>query len=84
MKFTIQTASLSEVAGDDWVRINNHEELALVLGLSRRSRSTAVKAAVQNVGVTVPYSFLNKNCEYYATKWLYGTGFSTQVFSYIQ
>lgn len=77
---TIETTKLLDVAGNDRVRINNREEVALVLGLSKQSKEEAVQSAIEYVGRTVPYGFLTENCEYYATKWLYGEGFSTQVF----
>lgn len=80
---TISRERLVNVAGNSKVRVNNQEALATKYGYTKRSKTTAIQAATQDIGKTFPYSFMGKNCEFYSTKWLYGNGFSTQVGHYI-
>jgi len=59
-------------------RVNNLQSSAILSDHSR-SVSQILTDAVEMIDQRVEYSFLGKNCEYYATKWRYGRGFSGQV-----
>lgn len=61
------------------VRVNNKIESARRKGLKARPVDEALESAKILIGSYVPYNFLSKNCEYYCTKWKYGTGFTDQV-----
>ncbi len=59
-------------------RVNNLE-ISAILADRTRSVSQILSDARGMIGQRVEYSFIGKNCEYYATKWRYGRGFSGQI-----
>lgn len=85
--------SLFSIARGDPCRINNLRGHAIQRGLSEGSRDAILDAIADVVtpilgqsgrqsgpdAVLVPYAVSGRNCEYYATSWKYGVGFSTQV-----
>lgn len=76
----IERKKLEEVCRGDKVRVKNHTETAFRrYKRVARSESEMIEAALSFENQTVHYEFMRRNCEFYATMWRYGLGFSRQV-----
>ena len=69
------------VARDSLVRINNHEVGAFRRGLTARPVSLIVELTQAEVGNVEEYTVHDENCEEFATRMRYGSGWSSQVCS---
>ena len=67
------------VAGESLVRINNHEVGAARRELTALPASLVVELAKAEVGNTEVYTVHDQNCEEFATRMRYGSGWSSQV-----
>ena len=67
------------VARDSLVRINNHEVGAFRRGLTARPASLIVELAQAEVGNAEEYTVHDENCEEFATRMRYGSGWTSQV-----
>jgi HRAS-like suppressor 3 len=83
--------TLQRIARSDRCRVNNLEAHAKAKGLKVADDEVICASISDVVGdedlqnipeehcKIVPYNVYTKNCEYYATSWKYGRGFSAQV-----
>lgn len=75
---------LSDVVGDCECRINNLDKIAGNTGLRKQEDLKIFEnfnepELFSGSKVDVPYSLLEKNCEYYVKVWRYGKRFTVQV-----
>ncbi|XP_053304677.1 phospholipase A and acyltransferase 3-like [Spea bombifrons] len=66
---------IEDVAGGCDYRVNNKYDQKMI----PYAPAEVVKAALQQVGLTMPYSVTSANCEHFATELRYGRRFSDQV-----
>ncbi len=77
----VSVETLENVCGRSLVRISNHDYFArYAFELEAKPDDEILAEANRYSNQRVVYDFMFQNCEYYATYWRYGKGFSTQVF----
>lgn len=74
----VQKESLRLVAEGGGCRINNLTSAARSKNLTSFSQSEIVRRATSHIGEESDYNLIDHNCEVFATKCRYGTGFTCQ------
>ncbi|XP_054156511.1 phospholipase A and acyltransferase 2-like [Oppia nitens] len=75
----VRRSLLTDVAGDNYCRVNNKEVPVKERCLQPLPADLVVKEANAMVGSTVDYNLLTRNCEHYLTQWKYGQPWSDQA-----
>ena len=71
--------TVAGIARESLVRVNNKLVPAKSRGVKPKAAEETVRAARQNLGRTVLYNMITRNCEHYTTQWKYGLAWSDQV-----